>query len=351
MEGTAQPSLAPKRKPRDPFWDSRVYALVSALIALLNLLPGCLARWLGRTAARVVWLLDGKHRRQVILHMDIAFRETLPRAEKERLCKLWFEHLGLALVEFARMKQLTRERADELVDFTELKKFDELLARRKGLICVPAHHGNWELCGYTVSLKGYPLQSVARPMDNPLLDELLTAHRERSGNKIIQKWKVLWKLKKLLDKGGIITMSIDQNGGVGGLFVPCFRTLASTVTSPAELHLATKAPLIVATLNRKPDKVHHVLRVWDVIEHERTDDHAADVKAVITRINAAVERAVREYPEQWLWVHKRWKTRPPGEVAGPDGLPPEIQADGPAPGGAVASQPAPGSAVQAAGGR
>jgi KDO2-lipid IV(A) lauroyltransferase len=162
-------------------------------------------------------------------------------------------------------------------------------------------------------------------MDNPLLDELITQHRERSGNKIIQKWKVLWKLKKLLDKGGVITMSIDQNGGVGGLFVPCFGTLASTVTSPAELHLATRVPIIVATLNRKPDKLHHVLRVWDVIEHARTDDHTADVKAVITRINAAVEKAVREYPEQWLWVHKRWKTRPPGEVAGPDGLPPLIE--------------------------
>ena len=177
---------------------------------------------------------------------------------------------------------------------------------------MPAHHGNWELCGYAVSLKGYPLQSVARPMDNPLLDELITAHRERSGNKIIQKWKVLWKLKKLLDQGGIITMSIDQNGGLGGLFVPCFKTLASTVTSPAELHLATGVPIIVTTLNRKPDKIHHVLRVWDVIEHPRTDDHLADVRAIITRINAAVEKAVRAYPEQWLWVHKRWKTRPAG---------------------------------------
>jgi KDO2-lipid IV(A) lauroyltransferase len=108
------------------------------------------------------------------------------------------------------------------------------------------------------------------------------------------------------------------------MFVPCFSTLASTITSPADLHLATHAPIIVATLNRKPDKMHHVLRVWDVIEYTSTGDHSADVKAIITRINAAVERAAREYPEQWLWVHKRWKTRPPGEVPGPDGLPPEV---------------------------
>jgi len=324
MEATAKISLAPKRAARDAFWDSRVWALSSALITFLNLLPAPLARWLGRAAAAVAWRLDRKHRQQVILHMDIAFRDSMPRAEKERLCKLWFEHLGLGLVEFARLRQLTRENVDELVDLSALKTLDALLARGKGLICVLGHHGNWELSGYAVALKGYPLQSVARPMDNPLLDELITAHRERSGNKIIQKWKVLWKLKKLLDKGGIVTMSIDQNGGLSGMFVPCFKTLASTVTSPAELHLATGVPIVVTTLNRQPDKIHHVLRVWDVIEHPRTDDHLADVRAIITRINAAVEKAVRAYPEQWLWVHKRWKTRPPGEVPGPDGLPPEM---------------------------
>ena len=98
--------------------------------------------------------------------------------------------------------------------------------------------------------------------------------------------------------------------------------LASTVTSPAELHLATRSPIVVATTNRCADGIRHVLRVWDVIEFTPTEDHDADVRAIITRINAAVERAVREYPEQWLWIHQRWKTRPPGEMPGADGLPP-----------------------------
>jgi Kdo2-lipid IVA lauroyltransferase/acyltransferase len=102
------------------------------------------------------------------------------------------------------------------------------------------------------------------------------------------------------------------------------------------LQRAAGTPIIVATLNRLPDGVHHRLNVWDVIERVKTDDHVADVTAVITRINAAVERAVRAHPEQWLWVHKRWKTRPPGEVAGPDGLPPKI-------GPAVASASSPGN--------
>lgn len=315
---------APARKARHPFWDSRVTAAVAATVEFLNALPAPVAREFGRSVGRLAWRLDKRHRHQILRNMDLAFRDEKSRGEKEALCKAYFEHLGLAGVEFARMRQLTRENVRELIDFGDLKVFDELLARSKGLLCVPAHHGNWELCGYSVALLGYPLKSVARPLDNVSLNDLITSMRERSGNEIIQKWKVLWKLKKLLDHGGIVTMSVDQNGGVAGLFVPFFGVLASTVSSPAELHLLTKTPIVVATLNRLPDGIRHKFTVWDVIEHKKTEDHAADVKAVVARINAAVEKSIRAYPEQWLWVHKRWKTRPPGEVPGPDGLPPRV---------------------------
>jgi KDO2-lipid IV(A) lauroyltransferase len=321
--GAPRPNYAPKRKPRDPFWDSRVCAAVSALILFLNILPASAARWVGRSVGHLMWKFNRRHRERILRHMDLAFRDQKTRDEKERICYGFFQHMGLAGVEFARLQKITKENLEQTVDLSESKKFDELLAKGKGLLCVPAHHGNWELSGYSVALKGYPIKSVARPLDNPFLNDLVTEIRERSGNEIIQKWKALWKLKKLLDHGNIVTMSIDQNGGVAGLFVPMFGVLASTVTSPAELHLATGSPIVVAMTNRCPDGNRHVLRVWDVIEHTRTDDHDADVRAIITRINAAVERAVREYPEQWLWIHQRWKTRPPGEVAGPDGLPPQ----------------------------
>ncbi|MFH0937717.1 MAG: lysophospholipid acyltransferase family protein [Planctomycetota bacterium] len=314
-------SFGPERAPRSPFWDRCAWVAVSLVMTFFNVLPASVARWLGRRLGNLIWWLDSKHRRQVLWHMNLAFRNEKTSAEKKRLCYRYFEHMGLAVIEFARMKRITKENVDELVDFSALKLFDEQLARGKGLLCVPAHHGNWELCGYAVSLKGYPLKSVARPLDNPLLNEMINKHRERSGNVIIEKWKVLWKLKKLLDQGGIVTMSIDQNGGVTGLFVPFFNVLASTLTSPAELHLATGAPIIVATLTRQSDGIHHVLRVWDIIAHSRANDHATDVKTVTMRINAAVEKAIREHPEQWLWVHKRWKTRPPGEIVGPDGIP------------------------------
>lgn len=316
---------APTRKERNITLDRLVHAFVRLAVVVLASLPVGLARKLGRGIGRLAWRIDKRHRLQVLRNMDIAFRDEKSQSEKEDLCRRYFEHVGLSVVEIARLTHLTPENVTDLCDLTELRQVDAVIAQKKGLLIVPAHHGNWELCGYSVALKGYPLKSVARPLDNPQLNEFLMNHRQKSGNVIIEKWKVLWKLKKMLDKGDIITMSVDQNGGVAGMFVPFFGSLASTVSSPADLHVIVGTPIIVATMNRKADGVTHVFRVWDVIEHEPDADPKTGARRVLTRINAAVERSIREYPEQWLWVHKRWKTRPPGEQPTVDGLPPLIE--------------------------
>ena len=319
-------TAAPNRGPRNPVTDRVAYAIARLFLLFFRHLPGGVARWIGRRMGDAAFICSPRYRRQMIHHMDIAYRHELSREEKERICRLNFQHLGLFLVEFSRMHWLTKENAHELVDVSQFRVLDKLLVRPRGLIAVPGHLGNWEMCGYVASLLGYPLKSVARPLDNPLLNEMVDTIRETSGNTIIHKWQVLWKLKKLLDHQGIVTMSVDQNGGVGGVFAPLFGIQSSTIASPAELHLATRAPIVVATLNRLPDGVRHVFNVWDVIEFEKTDDYDADRLAIVTRINAAYEKAIRQYPEQWLWVHRRWKTRPEGEQPGPDGMPPRTGA-------------------------
>lgn len=315
---------APVRKPRNITVDRITHAIVRFLVVVLASVPFGVARAMGLAVGRFIWRIDKRRRTQVLRNMEIAFRNEKTTAEKEALCKKYFEHVGLTVIETARMAELTPKNVTELCDLTELRQFDAILAKKKSLLIVPAHHGNWELCGYAVGLLGYPLKSVARPLDNPLLNEFLMDHRQRSGHVIIEKWRVLWKLKKMLDKGDIISMSVDQNGGVAGVFVPFFGSLASTVASPADLHVITGVPIIVATMNRKADGIHHVLRVWDTIEHEPYKDQKEASKRLLTRINAAVERSIREYPEQWLWNHRRWKTRPPDEAPTADGLPPLI---------------------------
>ncbi|GMV83215.1 MAG: hypothetical protein AMXMBFR7_43990 [Planctomycetota bacterium] len=322
--GTARPT----RKPRDPQLDRAVYAMARLAILCFRALPAGWAPTVGRALGRLGWRVSRRYRNQVLRHMDIAFRDEYPRAQKEAWCLKYFEHTGLSLVEFARMGAITQETVDSVADLSELKAVDTLLAQGhgKGVLFVPAHHGNWELSGHLVGLKGLPIQSVARPLDNPLLDEMVREMREQGGNRIIEKWNVLWYLKKLLDQGHLVTMSIDQNGGVAGCFIPVFGTPASTVTSPADLQLATKIPLVVGTLNRQADGIRHRFHLWDVIPFERTGTVEEDKVRILARIHRAYEKAIRAYPEQWLWVHKRWKTRPPGEEPGPDGLPPTVHA-------------------------
>ncbi len=325
-------TAAPKRKPRNPVLDWTACLLVRGVIVFFRVLPRSLSLAAGRGLGLTMWALSRRYRRQVVRHMDIAFRGEFTKAQKRRWCRLNFMHIGQSLAEFARLPALNRENMKELVDLTGGEKLKAAIARGKekgkGVICMMAHHGNWELGGYVLALAGYPLEAVVRPLDNPRLNVMINRMREACGNHLIEKWQVLWKLKKLLDKGKLVALSIDQNGGVGGLFTPVFGTWASTVTSPAQLHVVSGAPIVVATVNRQPDGVRHTLTVWEVIEHSRTEDLDADLEAILRRINAAYEKAIRAYPEQWLWAHKRWKTRPPGETPGPDGLPPRANVDG-----------------------
>ncbi|MCZ7646636.1 MAG: lysophospholipid acyltransferase family protein [Planctomycetota bacterium] len=317
----------PERRPRDLQLDRAAYACARLALLLFRALPGGAARALGRALGRLAWRVSRRYRNQVLRHMEIAFRDEASREQKETWCRRYFEHTGLSLVEFARMDLLTRENVEATVDLADASILQELLARPggKGVLLVPAHHGNWELGGYAGAILGLPFNSVARPLDNPLLHRMVWDMRERSGNRLIEKWNVLWHLKKLLDTGHLVLMSIDQNGGVAGVFVPMFGTLASTVASPADLQAASKAPIAVCTTNRQADGIRHVFKVWDVIEHVPGEDPEAARLRILTRINRAYEQAVRAYPEQWLWVHRRWKTRPPGEQPGPDGLPPRVQ--------------------------
>ncbi len=316
----------PKRKPRNDFLDWLAWVCIRIVVGVLRLLPGPLARGFGRAIGWLVYTFFKRNRDRVLHHMTIAFRDEVTEEQKRIWCRQYFRHLGLSIVEFARMGSLKKEALDRTFDLSACSTFDELLAEGKGrgFLCVPAHHGNWELCGYVGALKGYPMKSVGRPLDNPRLNELVMKMREESGNEIIAKWNVLWKLKKCLQKGSLVTMSIDQNGGVAGLFSPLFGALASTVTSPADLYLAARVPIAVVTLNRQPDGIRHKLHIWDVIPYEPPGDRdrTAYRNSIIHRINAAYEKAIRAYPDQWLWVHRRWKSRPKGEQAGPDGLPP-----------------------------
>jgi KDO2-lipid IV(A) lauroyltransferase len=327
LSGLGGLPAAAKRRPLGPVRLRAEYAVARLILLTFRHLPGGLARALAHALAELGWrLLPGK-RREMLRHMDLAFRDGTPREKKLAWARANFHHLALMVVEFCRMHHLRKENLAELCDMTQLQVIFDLLKKGRGIIGVPGHIGNWELLGYAAALLGAPMRPIVRPLDNPLVNDLVDEVRETSGIQMIRKWQALWKLKRVLAENNVISLAIDQNGGNTGIFVPLFGVLASTIPSPAVMHFNTRAPIVVATLNRLPDGVRHRFHVWDVIEDfPRTGNPKADRYAVIRRINQALEKAILAFPDQWLWGHRRWKTRPEGEMPGPDGLPPPAPA-------------------------
>ncbi len=220
---------------------------------------------------------------------------------------------------------MTAANLDRQVDLAGIEPLRELLATGNGLICASGHMGLWELCGHITALQGLPTVAVSRPAKNPAVESVLRKMRESGGQRIIAKWGVLYPLHKALKRGELIGVAADEDTSSHATFAPFLGTLAATSTTSAMLARRTKAPIAVVSCNRVGRGMFKI-EVWDVIKPgdiaNPEHDDAANDATVTARISAALSRAILAYPEQWLWGSRRFATRPEGEVAGADGLPP-----------------------------
>jgi KDO2-lipid IV(A) lauroyltransferase len=216
------------------------------------------------------------------------------------------------VIEFARLGQLTRENVDAVADLSALKVFDELLARGKGLLCVPAHHGNWEMCGYAVSLKGYPLKSVARPLDNPLLHDLLERVRTRTGNSVFYRRGAIRRVLRALEANQAVAFLIDQHmQPADAVYVEFFNRPAATTSALAALALRTGAPVVPVFALPLPGGRFRMVYEHPVEPPNADDEHA--ITEFTQRCTDVLEMYVRRYPDLWLWMHRRWRDVPAGE--------------------------------------
>ena len=169
------------------------------------------------------------------------------------------------------------------------------------------------MTGVGAAFYGIPLVSVARPIDNPLLDRLIVDFRQARGQRIITKRGAVREMSRALRDGAFLGILVDQNGGRRGVFVPYFGRLASTTAAPATLAIRFRAPLITAWQRRVDGGERHILEVEAPIPVPGTGDRDEDVRIMTAEMTARVERWVRQEPGQWLWAHRRWKARPPEE--------------------------------------
>lgn len=240
-----------------------------------------------------------------------AFPEK-PYKELNDIYKQCWKHMMRVGVEFAKLPDLDVETMGKYIEYENLDVFKKALDKGKGIIFVSGHLGNWEWLGGCASLTGFPVTYVITTQSNKRVEQWINDLRGSTGIKIIYKDQAIRGVFSSLKKNEAIAMLSDQNGGHQGVFVPFFNRLASTFKGPAMFHLKTGSPIIYGTALRQKNGKYKV-KMEELTFDTLTDDREEDIRIIMTEVTARLERDIRQYPEQWLWLHRRWKTRPPYE--------------------------------------
>ncbi len=279
------------------------YVAIRALFGLFGLLP---RRIRGQIGIALGWLgyRFGIRKRVVLQNLSIAF-PTLPRAGQEAIARRCFEHFGTVATSLSLTSGVTREDIGKWIFPEGLECMDQALIGGKGGIVVSGHLGNWEIVGATCARLGYPVSFVVTTQRNKLVEEWLDNVRRRAGVEIIPRKQAIKGVLSALQRNRIVAILIDQDAHEDGVFVPFFGKLSSTPRGPAVFHLRTGAPLIFMSSYRLPSEKYR-FKLENVAALEE-----ADQEQIMSLLTAKLEQAVRVAPEQWFWMHKRWKTPPP----------------------------------------
>lgn len=293
------------------------YLAARGILGFLGLLPRRLAIACGMLVAKATYPFLGGLRRAGHKSLKIAFPEKL-EAEREFLLKKSFENLGRMLGEVSQFPKATRESLDKLTDFQidpqTLAAYEKAKAEGRGTIVVTPHLGNWELLVFAYSALQTPISYLARPLDNPLIEDLTVNLRTRFGNRPINKTNSVITAIEVLRRGEILGILADVNAHPKeGVFVPFFGVPACTSSGVAMLAMRTNA--IIVPICGVWDAENNIYKIIhdEIVEPAQTGDRKQDILETTAAFTKALEKFIRRHPDQWIWIHKRWKTRPPGE--------------------------------------
>ena len=223
----------------------------------------------------------------------------------------------LFLAESVQMPSLiTPSTWQKYIQFTGVEKITDRLVNNKPVIFITGHCGNWELLGYSLSVLGHSIAAVARPLDNPLINDWVLDIRQKYGLEIITKWGSVPVLQNVISSGGSVGFIADQNAGGRGMFVPFFGRLASTYKSIGLLAMRYEAPVACVHAKRLHGQFKYEVSLTDYIEPHDWYNQPDPLYYITARYSRAIESMVRNAPEQYLWLHRRWKSRPQFEQDG-----------------------------------
>jgi KDO2-lipid IV(A) lauroyltransferase len=289
------------------------YAAAWPFIKLLGILPRPLARAVGIGLGRLFYLVHFRLRRVGMRNLALAFPEK-SAAERARILRGEFTSLGRQLAELCQFPRYTRENVERVVVYDGFENYERALARGKGVLFLTAHFGGWELSAFAHSLHGHWMHIVMRPMDNVYLNRLIQQYRTMHGNKTVDKDDFVRGLLSAMKAGEVVGILMDTNmTPPQGVFVDFFGIPACTASGLARIALRTDAAVIPGFTIWDSALGKYRLRFDPAVELVRTGELEADIVANTQKFTSIIEEYARKYPEQWLWVHRRWKTRPEGE--------------------------------------
>lgn len=277
-------------------------------------LPEGVARRLGVGIGRAMRILSPRHARIVMTNLRLAFGNEKSERELAALAKACYRHFGLCMTEFIRLPAMVPEEIRRLAEMRGKERIDAALARGNGAILLTGHLGNWEVTGSRIAAEGYPLSVIARAQRDDEITEYVRQTRERLGMRVFHRDIAVRASLKALRQNELVGILMDQNAGEEGVFVDFFGHLASTAPGAAAFALRTGAVVLPAFGWRNPDNTHTV-QVSEPVALIRTGDHEHDLRANTAEYTKVIENQIRLHPEQWFWLHKRWKARPPEELA------------------------------------
>ncbi|MDF1661772.1 MAG: lysophospholipid acyltransferase family protein [Planctomycetota bacterium] len=299
-----------KRPERKRWFQNRLFEYIAycglrIVVAMANLLPNSTVPFFGRMLGWTIRIFDRKHVRIALknLHLspDVVKTEDVPRVLTQV-----FTNTGMAIIEMLRMPRfLARNRLGETVDCRGLEYFDQTLAKGNGCIVVVGHLGNYELGGVVTASKGYPLNALARPIQNRYIDRFVTEIRSQTGNKIIPTTRAIGEMMRVLRRNEILVVEIDLDAKYDGILVDFCGRPASTYRSPALFALKFKTPIILSHSYRENGA--NVMQLCEPIDPADFADRENPVEELTHFIGKKFDERVRARPDQWFWLLDRWR--------------------------------------------
>ena len=283
-----------------------LYLVLRCLIMVIDMFPYRMAPSIARVLGGAIRVIDRKHVRIAAKNLENS-RGVCPTDQIPRFIRKVYESVARGFIEMLMLPRLMKcNQVSRYVTLVRYDTFDRCLKEGRGVIVIIGHLGNWEIGGLASTLAGYPLYSLNRPIDNPWIDRYLMRFRTQTGQHMIARDRALGEMIRALQKNKMLVVQVDQDARQVGVFVNFFGRPASTHRAPATLSLKYKAPVVLVDTYREGLMNYAVCT--DPIYPDPYRDRPDPVKALTQAYSDAFEACVRRHPEQWFWMHDRWKT-------------------------------------------